>query len=175
MDRMSSRVESEPKGRAAAEAKARRGIQPAAFDAALTQPDHLGVMPDRLYAVYILASHSRVLYVGSTSDLVRRVYQHRTRSVKGFTQRYDITRLVFFEQTPNSRAAVEREQELKGWRRAKKVRLIESVNPGWLDLAADWFEPGGDAQRSTGSCRVDPSPRPSPRPLRGRRLGLDSG
>jgi len=100
-------------------------------------------MPDRNYCVYILASYSRVLYIGSTSNLMRRLYQHRSRLVKGFTRKYDVTRLVYYEQTPNSRAAVEREQELKGWRRAKKVRLIESVNPGWLDLAADWFEPGG--------------------------------
>jgi putative endonuclease len=97
-------------------------------------------MPDRAYATYILASRSRVLYVGSTSDLVRRVYQHRTRMIKGFTQKYDVTRLVYFEQTPNARAAVAREREIKGWRRQKKVRLIESVNPGWLDLAAGWFE-----------------------------------
>ena len=96
-------------------------------------------MPDRNYCVYILASYSRVLYIGSTSNLTRRLYQHRSRLVKGFTQKYDVTRLVYYEQTPNSRAAVERERELKGWRRAKKVRLIESENPGWLDLAADWF------------------------------------
>ena len=97
-------------------------------------------MPDRTYATYILASRSRVLYVGSTADLIRRMYQHRTRSVRGFTQRYDVTRLVHYEQTSNARAAVEREREIKGWRREKKVRLIESVNPGWIDLARDWFE-----------------------------------
>ncbi|MGE5927679.1 MAG: GIY-YIG nuclease family protein [Gemmatimonadota bacterium] len=97
-------------------------------------------MSHRIYAVYILASRSRVLYVGSTSDLIRRIHQHRTRAAKGFTQKYGADRLVYFEQTPNSRAAVEREREIKGWRREKKVRLIESVNPGWLDLAEDWFE-----------------------------------
>ena len=70
-------------------------------------------MTDRIYATYILASRSRVLYVGSTSDLVRRMYQHRARIVKGFTQQYDVTRLVYYEQTPNSRAAVEREQEIR--------------------------------------------------------------
>ena len=79
-------------------------------------------MRDHTPAVYILASRSRVLYIGSTSDLLRRMYQHRTQIVKGFTQRYDVTRLVYFEQTSNSRAAVERERELKGWRREKKVR-----------------------------------------------------
>ena len=97
-------------------------------------------MPDRIYATYILASRSRVLYIGSTSDLIRRMYEHRSGAVKGFTQRYDVTRLVYYEQTPNSRAAVEREREIKGWRREKKLRLIESVNAGWLDLAEDWFE-----------------------------------
>ena len=102
-------------------------------------------MGDRTHAVYILASRSRVLYIGSTTDLIRRMHQHRTRIVKGFTRQYDITRLVYFEQTFNARAAVERERELKGWRREKKIRLIESVNPGWIDLAADWIEPPGRA------------------------------
>jgi putative endonuclease len=95
--------------------------------------------PDRRYFVYIMASASRVLYTGSTSDLARRVYQHRMGLLSGFTARYAVKRLVYFEDTRNSRAAVEREREIKSWRREKKVTLIESCNAGWLDLAVDWF------------------------------------
>jgi putative endonuclease len=91
------------------------------------------------FFVYILASHSRVLYTGVTRDLRRRVYQHRLAQVSGFTQQYHITKLVYFEETPNARSAFEREHQIKGWSREKKLRLIESTNAGWLDLAADWF------------------------------------
>jgi putative endonuclease len=91
------------------------------------------------FFVYMLASHSRVLYVGVTRDLLRRVYQHRLGEVPGFTRRYRVTRLVYFEETPSARAAFDREHEIKGWSREKKIRLVESVNAGWLDLAEDWF------------------------------------
>ena len=93
----------------------------------------------RAYFIYIVASKSGVLYVGSTSDLVRRIYQHRHGLIPGFTKQYNVDRLVWWETTPNSRAMVEREREIKGWRREKKVRLIEAANPGWHDLAVDWF------------------------------------
>ncbi|HUL69203.1 MAG TPA: GIY-YIG nuclease family protein [Gemmatimonadales bacterium] len=93
-----------------------------------------------LFYVYMLASHSRVLYVGVTRDLVRRMYQHRLGLLPGFTRRYHVTRLVYFEETPSARSAFQREHQLKAWSREKKVRLIESVNAGWMDLAADWFE-----------------------------------
>jgi putative endonuclease len=96
-------------------------------------------MPVRFY-VYILASRSRVLYTGVTRDLLRRVHQHRLGQIAGFTQRYHVTRLVYFEETPSARAAFEREHQIKGWSRAKKIQLIESVNAGWLDLAKEWFE-----------------------------------
>jgi putative endonuclease len=95
---------------------------------------------DRGYFVYILSSTSRVLYTGVTSDLVRRMHQHRTGALPGFTRRYAVNRLVCFECTPNVAAAVAREREIKGWTRAKKVGLIETANAGWLDLAADWFD-----------------------------------
>jgi putative endonuclease len=96
---------------------------------------------DRGFFVYILASKSRVLYTGVTSNLIRRIYEHRTGGFPGFTRRYAVTRLVHYEQTPNVAAAVAREREIKRWSRAKKLRLIESANAGWADLAADWFEP----------------------------------
>ncbi len=90
------------------------------------------------YFVYILASRSRTLYVGVTRDLPRRLHEHRSGRPPGFTSRYRITRLVHFEQTPDARSAIAREKEIKGWRRAKKVTLIEAENPTWKDLSEDW-------------------------------------
>ena len=95
--------------------------------------------PSLAYFVYILASKSGVLYVGSTCDLARRVYQHRHGLIPGFTKRYNVNRLVWYDVTPNSRAMVEKEREIKRWRREKKVRLVETTNPGWHDLALDWL------------------------------------
>ncbi len=97
------------------------------------------------YFAYILASKSGVLYVGSTCDLARRTYQHRHGLIPGFTKHYRVNRLVWYDVTPNSRAMVEREREIKSWRREKKVRLIEATNPGWQDLAIDWL-PRDDQQ-----------------------------
>ena len=91
------------------------------------------------FYVYILSSHSRVLYTGVTRDLVRRMYQHRNGIISGFTRRYNVTRLVYFEETPSARSAFEREHQIKGWSRKKKLDLVESANAGWLDLSADWF------------------------------------
>jgi putative endonuclease len=102
-------------------------------------------MPE--FAVYILSSDSRRLYVGVTSDLLRRVGQHKLELIPGFTTRYQIKHLVYFELTPNVRAAIEREKEIKSWTREKKIRLIEKGNPGWLDLAVDWFPPGDGRPR----------------------------
>jgi putative endonuclease len=105
-----------------------------------------GLTPDRrLYCVYIMASRSRVLYIGSTSDLVRRAYQHRTAPPPKFTGRSHISRLVWYDCSINARAAVELERRIKSWRRAKKIELIESLNPGWIDLARDWL-PGMSTQ-----------------------------
>jgi putative endonuclease len=88
--------------------------------------------------VYILAGHSRQLYVGVTNDLVRRLVQHR-RGECEFTAKYRIHRLVFFEMTTNVMAAIAREKQIKSWRRAKKLALITSLNPGWDDLAEEWL------------------------------------
>ena len=92
----------------------------------------------REYFVYLLASRSRVLYVGVTNDLERRVFEHKNKLVPGFTAEYDVDRLVYFESTPNVLAAIAREKEMKGWRRSRKVDLIESINPGWEDLSLRW-------------------------------------
>src|SRR3954452_684905 len=94
--------------------------------------------PGKLY-VYILASRSRVLYTGVTRDLRRRIHQHRQADIPGFTRKYALNRLVYFEETSSAISAFERERQIKSWSRQKKLRLIESVNAGWLDLAADWF------------------------------------
>jgi putative endonuclease len=85
--------------------------------------------------VYILASRrDGAIYVGMTNDLVRRVYEHRTKVVPGFTSRYNITQLVWFEIYDDPISAISREKELKKWKRAWKVQLIEAQNPGWDDL-----------------------------------------
>ncbi len=91
------------------------------------------------YYVYIMASWSRVLYVGMTSDLERRVLEHRKGLLPGFTSRYRVTRLVYYEVHERVEHAMEREKRIKGWRREKKVVLVEGTNPGWEDLAAAWF------------------------------------
>lgn len=89
----------------------------------------------RTYCVYILASRSRNLYVGVTNNLERRLIEHRDGLVPGFTKRYRIFRLVYYEIFGDIRAAIAREKEIKGWRREKKLWLIDRINPTWEDLA----------------------------------------
>ncbi|MBI1203652.1 MAG: GIY-YIG nuclease family protein [Rhodopseudomonas sp.] len=89
----------------------------------------------RQYYVYILASRiGGTLYIGVTNDLVRRVYEHRSKAVEGFTRQYDVTRLVYFEACSDIEAAIMREKQMKRWNRAWKIRLIEEDNPNWDDL-----------------------------------------
>ena len=90
------------------------------------------------YWVYIATNASKTLYTGVTNDLRRRMYEHKNRLVRGFTSRYRIDRLVYFESTRDVRAAIAREKQVKGWRRERKVQLVESVNPRWEDLSAEW-------------------------------------
>ena len=94
-------------------------------------------MHDKTYWVYILSSHTRVLYVGVTNDIVRRLTEHRAGAVAGFTSTYKTSSLVFIESTNDVHAAIAREKQIKNWTRAKKMRLIESMNPGWRDLSLD--------------------------------------
>ena len=89
--------------------------------------------------VYILASRSRVLYVGVTADLWRRMWEHRTGALPGFTRRYGVDQLVYYETTQDPLGAIRREKQIKGWARVKKVAMIDSMNPEWNDLAKDWF------------------------------------
>jgi putative endonuclease len=89
-----------------------------------------------LYWVYIMTNKPRgVLYTGVTNDINRRVYEHKQKTVPGFTSRYNITRLVYCESTTDVAAAIEREKQIKGWLRSKKIALIESINPKWDDLS----------------------------------------
>jgi putative endonuclease len=92
------------------------------------------------YYVYIMTNRSRTLYTGMTNDLNRRVWQHRKKIIAGFTQKYNITRLVYYEETPDVRAAIAREKQIKGWLRAKKIALIEASNPDWKDLSEGWYD-----------------------------------
>jgi putative endonuclease len=94
----------------------------------------------RSYWVYVMASRSRALYTGVTNDLARRVNEHKQSLIAGFTKRYRINRLVYFEEYPDIRDAIAREKEIKGWVRARKIKLIEERNPAWDDLAESWFQ-----------------------------------
>ena len=101
----------------------------------------------REYYVYVMTNRSKTLYVGVTNDLVRRVYEHKEKLVPGFTARYNLTQLAYYEGTSDVTVAIRREKEMKGWLRRKKVALIESVNPDWEDLSAGWFEREGETLR----------------------------
>jgi putative endonuclease len=93
----------------------------------------------KTYYVYIMTNNSRTLYTGVTSDLVRRVFQHKHKLLPGFTRKYNLDRLVYYETCGDVRAAIQREKQIKGWVRAKKVALITSVNHAWRDLRAGWY------------------------------------
>jgi putative endonuclease len=90
------------------------------------------------YYVYIMANkRNGTLYIGVTNNLIKRVYEHKNNLVKGFTQKYQVYLLVYYEITPNIAAAIAREKQLKHWNRAWKLRLIEENNPDWKDLYND--------------------------------------
>ena len=92
-------------------------------------------MIKKQYAAYILTNRSnKVMYVGVTSNLERRLAQHKDKSVSGFTAKYRVDRLVYYELTNDVLSAIAREKEVKKWRREKKNRLVESINPQWLEL-----------------------------------------
>ena len=92
----------------------------------------------KFYFVYILASQRNgTLYIGITSNLLKRVWEHKNKKVAGFTKKYNIDKLVYFEQTENVISALEREKQLKKWNRSWKIKLIENKNPKWQDLYSD--------------------------------------
>ncbi len=104
--------------------------------------------------VYIMTNRSRTLYTGVTSNLEQRVYQHKQKEGPGFTARYNMTRLAYYEEIPSIGDAIAREKQLKGWRRSRKIELIESVNPQWRDLSEDWHNcaSSADAREGEASC-----------------------
>ena len=91
------------------------------------------------YYVYLLTNwNNKVIYVGVTNDLERRVYEHKNKLVEGFTKKYNLNKLVYFEETNDVHAAIAREKEIKRWRREKKNQLVNKANAGWEDLSFEW-------------------------------------
>ena len=91
------------------------------------------------YYVYILTNwNHKVMYVGMTNDLERRLYEHKNKLIEGFTKRYNINTLVYYEHTTDVFEAIAREKEIKKWRREKKNKLVEEMNPDWKDLSKEW-------------------------------------
>jgi putative endonuclease len=100
-------------------------------------------MWDKSYFVYILCCNSRRLYIGVTNNLMRRVFEHKSKLIAGFTKRYNIDQLVYYEQHGDIVNAIAREKRLKNWPRMKKLALIERFNPCWTDLAGELLSGGG--------------------------------
>jgi len=91
------------------------------------------------YYVYLLTNwNNKVIYLGVTNNLERRLYEHKNKLVKGFTEKYNVNKLVYFEETQDVTAAIAREKEIKKWRREKKNQLVNRVNPNWKDLSSGW-------------------------------------
>lgn len=91
------------------------------------------------YYVYLLTNwNNKVLYVGVTNELERRLYEHKNKLVEGFTKKYNLNKLVYFEETQDVTAAIDREKEIKKWRREKKNQLVNQMNPKWRDLSSGW-------------------------------------
>ena len=114
---------------------------------------------EKRYYVYIMSSLSRRIYTGVTNNLFRRVMQHKSGEYKGFTQRYRINRLVYYESFQYVNNAIGREKRIKGLDRAKRVALIERNNPTWDDLAEEWGKPWAPLTPVVTPTRADPSLR----------------
>src|SRR5690242_13665379 len=93
----------------------------------------------RHYCVYIMGRLSGTLYIGMTGNLNKRAFEHKFHRIEGFTDDHDVGRLLYWESYDQVQNAINREKQLKGWRREKKVVLIESMNPHWLDLSKEWY------------------------------------
>ena len=113
----------------------------------LSEAKHLVALPMREYYVYMMTNTSRTLYTGVTNNLARRVAEHQRKAIPGFTSRYNINRLVWYESTSDVGSAIAREKQLKGWKRRRKVALVTSANPDWTDLSEEWTEHGGEILR----------------------------
>ena len=112
---------------------------------------------DRVYYTYIVASRSHTLYIGVTGDLHLRVFQHKQKTFEGFSADYNCNRLVWFERFGSPGDAIAREKQLKGWRRAKKIFLIERINPAWADLSEGWYEIDPSRVKNGGRTNAGPS------------------
>ena len=104
----------------------------------------------KTYYVYILTNQSGSLYTGVTNDLYKRIWQHRFEQGSGFTSKYKVGKLLWFEETDDVSAALTREKQLKNWRRQWKAELIDSVNRAWVDLADGWYGRSIDPESSSG-------------------------
>jgi putative endonuclease len=96
-------------------------------------------MEERIYCAHIVASRSHTLYIGTTGELLKRIFEHKRRTHRGFSAKYNCNRLVWFERFTGPKGAIAREKQLKGWTRAKKIALIEKSNPTWNDLSDGWW------------------------------------
>ena len=94
----------------------------------------------KAFYVYTMGSESGTLYIGITSDIKRRVYERKNHLIPGFTDKYNIDKLLYFEVISDAASAINREKQIKAWKREKKVTLIDSVNVVWNDLSADWYD-----------------------------------
>jgi putative endonuclease len=94
----------------------------------------------KYYYVYVMTNKFRTLYTGVTNNLERRVWEHKNKAIPGFTSKYNITKLVYYEDGTQIEEAIAREKQIKGWLRAKKIALIETMNPEWRDLSEDWYK-----------------------------------
>ena len=102
------------------------------------------------YFIYMMSNQSRTLYTGVTGDLLRRAWQHRVGNGSKFTSLHQLNELVWFEETDQISIAIAREKQIKNWRRRWKLELVDAGNPGWIDLAADWYEVASDPESSSG-------------------------
>lgn len=99
------------------------------------------MLQNNQFYIYILTNwNNSVMYIGVTNNLKRRIFEHKNKLVKGFTERYNVNKLVYFEETPDVYVAIIREKQLKKWRREKKNNLVNSMNPEWNDLSEGWFD-----------------------------------
>lgn len=97
-------------------------------------------MSNKYYYIYIIASESGTLYTGLTNNLERRIWEHQQNLIDGFTKKYNCKKLVYYESTQDINSAINREKQIKGWRRTKKQNLIKTINPTWKDLSLEMFE-----------------------------------
>jgi putative endonuclease len=123
----------------------------------------------RSYFVYIMGSLSGTLYIGMTGNLHKRAFEHKFHRIEGFTDDYNVERLLYWESYDDVHKAIGREKQLKGWRREKKTMLIESMNPQWLDLSKEWYRWMKEEGRSASTAEAR-SQVTAPPPLRMRKV-----